>query len=102
MTKSGKANFPDNEILFRLAEFYKVFGDTSRVKLLFTLLRGELCVSALADSLGMSQSATSHQLRVLKAAKLVKFRRDGKTAIYSLSDSHIKTILDQGLEHISE
>jgi len=93
---------PQEELLFDLAEFYKVFGDTTRIKLLYALMEGEFCVGDLAEKLQMSQSAISHQLRVLKTARLVKFRREGKTVFYSLSDSHIRTILDQGMVHISE
>ncbi len=95
-------DLPEEEVLFDLAEFYKVFGDSTRIKILYALLHAELCVSDLAAFLSMSQSAISHQLRVLKTARLVKFRRDGKTIFYSLSDSHIDTILAQGMEHISE
>lgn len=81
---------------------FKVFGDTTRIKILYVLLQSELCVCDLADVLQMSQSAISHQLRVLKQMKLVKNRREGKTVFYSLADSHIQTIMSQGMEHVEE
>lgn len=85
-----------------LADFFKIFGDTTRIKMLYVLLCSEMCVCDLAQILNMTQSAISHQLRVLKQMDLVKSRRDGKTIFYSLSDGHIKTILSQGLDHIQE
>lgn len=93
---------PEEEVLADLADFFKVFGDTTRIKMLCVLFQSEMCVCDLAAALGMSQSAISHQLRLLKQMKLVKNRRDGKTVYYSLADSHIQTIMDQGMEHISE
>lgn len=93
---------PEEETLYELAELYKVFGDSTRIKILFALYKSELCVCDIAELLHMTQSAISHQLRVLKQSKLVKFRRDGKTVYYSLDDDHIFKIIDQGLEHISE
>ncbi|RKD31024.1 ArsR/SmtB family transcription factor [Lacrimispora algidixylanolytica] len=93
---------PKEQELLDLADFYKVFGDATRIKILYVLSQSEMCVCDLANLLQMSQSAISHQLRVLKQMRLVKFRRDGKTVFYSLSDSHIETILAQGMEHISE
>ena len=93
---------PAEETLKELADFYKVFGDATRVKILFVLLQAEMCVCDLAETLGMTQSAISHQLRVLKQMSLVKFRRDGKTIYYSLADSHVATIMNQGLEHVTE
>ncbi len=93
---------PKEELLYDLAELYKVFGDSTRIKILFTLYEGEMCVCGIAELLGMTQSAISHQLRVLKQSKLVKFRKEGKTVYYSLSDDHIFKILGQGLEHITE
>ncbi|MFV0363142.1 MAG: ArsR/SmtB family transcription factor [Suipraeoptans sp.] len=92
----------DNETTANLADFYKVFGDATRVRILCALMISELCVCDLADILSMNQSAISHQLRVLKQAKLVKNRRDGKTIFYSLADGHIQTIISQGMEHIAE
>ena len=93
---------PPEEELQDLVEFFKVFGDTTRLKILYVLLCSEMCVYDIAAVLGMSQSAISHQLRVLKQLDLVKHRRDGKTIFYSLADSHIVTILSQGLDHIEE
>ena len=97
-----KAAMPDDEMLYDLAELYKIFGDTTRIKLLYVLFEGEMCVQHLAELLGVSQSAVSHQLRILKQMRLVKFRREGKSVLYSLADSHIETILAQGMEHIGE
>lgn len=93
---------PDEEILYDLAEFYKVFGDSTRIKILYILSKSEMCVCDISQVLGVSQSAVSHQLRMLKQMKLVKYRREGKSVFYSLSDHHIELILSQGLEHISE
>ena len=93
---------PSEEMMQELADFYKVFGDGTRIKILCVLSQEELCVCDLAEVTGMTQSAISHQLRVLKQMKLVKNRREGKTVYYSLADVHIQSILNQGLEHISE
>ena len=93
---------PDEDSVFDLAELFKVFGDSTRLKILCVLLESEMCVCDIAELLNMSFSAISHQLRVLKQSKLVKFRREGKTVIYSLSDEHVRSIIDQGLEHIGE
>lgn len=93
---------PEETVLTALADLFKVFGDTTRIKILYVLLQSEMCVCDLAEVLGMTQSAISHQLRVLKQMKLVKNRREGKTVFYSLADGHIQTILSQGMEHISE
>ena len=93
---------PDDQILNNLSDFYKVFGDYTRVKLLYRLRQGEMCVQDIADSLNMTQSAISHQLRILKNMSLVSGRRDGKAILYSLADDHIAGILDMGLEHILE
>jgi ArsR family transcriptional regulator len=93
---------PEEEILYDLAELYKVFGDSTRIKILYVLFESEVCVCDIANILGMSMSAISHQLRVLKQARLVKYRRDGKTVFYSLADEHVKSILAQGMDHISE
>ena len=90
-----------NELqLLQLAELYKVLGDSTRIRILHLLSRQELCVQDIADGLTMTQSAISHQLRILKQAALVKCRREGKSIFYSLADSHVQTILHQGLEHI--
>lgn len=93
---------PPEEELQDLAEFFKVFGDGTRLKILYVLLSAEMCVYDIARVLGMSQSAISHQLRVLKQMDLVKNRREGKTIFYALADTHIVTILSQGLDHIEE
>ncbi len=93
---------PAEELMYGLADFYKVFGDATRVKILCVLLKSEMCVCDLAELLGMTQSAISHQLRVLKQMKLVKNRREGKTVYYSLADRHIQAIISQGMEHIQE
>lgn len=93
---------PDEELLYELADLFKVFGDTTRIKILYSLMGEERCVADLADLIGASQSAVSHQLRTLKQARLVKFQRDGKNVIYSLSDDHVYTMLAQGMTHICE
>ena len=93
---------PEEEILYDLAELFKVFGDSTRIKILYVLFQSEMCVCDIAQLLNMSQSAISHQLRVLKQAQLVKYRREGKTVFYSLADAHVNNILNQGLEHIEE
>lgn len=93
---------PDEDTLYELAELYKMFGDSTRIKILYALLDGELCVCDIAGALSMSMSAISHQLRVLKQARLVKYRREGKTVFYSLADDHVHEILALGLEHINE
>ncbi|MFQ7311302.1 MULTISPECIES: ArsR/SmtB family transcription factor [Sellimonas] len=100
--KKVEENMPKEEILNDLAALFKVFGDPTRVKILYVLFQSELCVCDLAEVLNMSQSAISHQLRVLKQMKLVKNRRDGKTVFYSLADDHIQTIMNQGMEHVLE
>lgn len=98
----AEGHMPPEETLRELADFFKVFGDTTRIKILCVLFQSELCVCDLAEVLQMTQSAISHQLRVLKQMKLVKNRREGKTVFYSLADDHIQTIMNQGMEHISE
>ena len=97
-----REGMPDDEILYDLAELYKVFGDSARIKILYALFEEELCVCDIASLLGMSASAISHQLRVLKQACLVRYRRDGKTIYYSLADDHVRSIIGQGMEHIGE
>lgn len=97
-----RAVMPQDETLYDLAELFKAFGDTTRIKILCALFEAEMCVCDIAALLNMTQSAISHQLRVLKQARLVKHRKDGKVVYYSLDDSHIKSIFDQGLLHISE
>ena len=93
---------PDEELLYDVAELFKVFGDSTRVRILCALFESEMCVCDIAEVLGMTQSAISHQLRVLKQARLVKYRREGKTVYYSLADDHIQTIFNQAFEHIME
>ena len=97
-----REKLPQDEVLYDLAELYKVFGDSTRIKILYVLFEQEVCVCDLAQLLGSSVSAISHQLRVLKQARLVKFRRSGKTIFYSLADEHVRTILGQGMDHIRE
>ena len=97
-----REQLPDEEVLYDLAELYKIFGDTTRVKLLYILFVGEMCVQHLAELLQVSQSAVSHQLRILKGARLVKYRRDGKTVYYALADDHVREIIGCGMEHITE
>ena len=93
---------PDEMELYDLSELFKVFGDSTRIRILFVLFEEEVCVCDLAEQLNMTQSAISHQLRVLKQMKLVKNRREGKTVYYSLADGHIQNIISQGMEHIME
>ena len=93
---------PKEEILYDLAELFKVFGDSTRIKIICALFESEMCVCDLSALLGISQSAISHQLRTLKNARLVRYRRDGKVIYYSLDDDHIKHIFDEGLTHITE
>ena len=95
-------DMPDEEMLYDLAELYKVFGDSTRIKILYALFEAELCVYDIARLLKMTQSAISHQLQILKQNKLVKFRREGKTIYYSLADDHVRTIIGMGIEHLCE
>lgn len=97
-----KQAMPDEGQLLDLAEFFKIFGDSTRIKILYVLSQSEMCVCDIATLLQMGQSAISHQLRVLKQMRLVAFRREGKTVFYSLADRHIEMILAQGMEHIGE
>ena len=96
------SQMPMENELYELADFFKVFADSTRIRILYVLKCSEMCVCDIAQILNMTQSAISHQLRVLKQMKLVKNRRDGKTIFYSLADEHITTILSQGIEHIEE
>ena len=93
---------PDEETLFNLSELFKVFGDSTRIRILYCLFESEMCVYDIATLLGMTQSAISHQLSVLKKNKLVKSRREGKNIIYSLADAHVRAIINQGVEHVTE
>ena len=97
-----RMDMPSEETLYDLAELFKVFGDTTRIRILYVLFESELCVCDIAELLNMSQSAISHQLRVLKQARLVRNRREGKTVYYFLADEHVRTIIGQGMEHIDE
>ena len=98
-----REKLPQDEVLYDLAELFKIFGDSTRVKILYALLEAEeLCVCDIASLMDVTQSAVSHQLRVLKSSKLVKFRKEGKTVYYSLADDHVCRILSQGMEHICE
>ena len=97
-----REKLPDDEVLYDLAELFKVFGDTTRVKILYVLFESELCVGDIAQCLNMTQSAVSHQLRLLKACKLVRFRQEGKMVFYALDDDHVRSMLALGLEHIAE
>ena len=96
------SGMPEEEDLYDLAELFKVFGDSTRIRILFVLFEAEVCVFDLAETLHMTQSAISHQLRILKQSKLVKSRREGKSVFYSLADGHVRTIIAQGREHIEE
>ncbi len=98
----AKNGMPKDELLFDLADLFKIFGDTTRMKILFSLFEEELCVREITDLLGMTQSAISHQLKVLKDSRLIGNRREGKTIIYFLADDHVRSIVGQGYEHITE
>ena len=97
-----REHMPDEELLFDIADLFKMFGDSTRVKILSALFRAEMCVCDIAVLLGMTKSSISHQIRHLKQAKLVKFRKEGKVVYYSLSDDHVKTIFDQAMSHVCE
>lgn len=96
------SSLPPEDELLDLAELFKVFGDTTRIKILYVLFESEMCVCDIAEVLGMSQSAVSHQLRLIKQAKLIKNRREGKTVYYSLADNHVTTIIGMAKEHLEE
>lgn len=102
LIKKVNEMMPDEMELYDLAELFKVFGDSTRIRILYVLFEAEVCVCDLAKTLNMTQSAISHQLRILKQNKLVKSRREGKSVFYSLADSHVETIIAQGREHIEE
>ena len=99
---SETKSMPAEEEIYYLSEFYKVFGDSTRIKILYVLYENEMCVFDIAKILNMTQSAISHQLRVLKQNRLVKYRKEGKTVLYTLADEHVFTILSQGIEHVEE
>ena len=100
--KAVKDKMPPDEDLYDLAELYKIFGDSTRIKILYILLESEMCVCDIATLIGVSQSAISHQLKQLKQANLIKPHRDSKTVFYSLADNHVRTIINNGLDHIAE
>ena len=107
MTPAGQENtepvvMPDDEVLYELADLFRVFGDSTRIKILYALHDSELCVQDIADAVQLSQSAVSHQLRLLKTSKLVKFRREGKAMYYSLDDDHVRSMIALGMEHTEE
>lgn len=102
LLKIVNETMPDETTLYDLAELFKVFGDSTRIRILFVLFEAEVCVCDLAQALNMTQSAISHQLKILKQSKLVKSRREGKSIFYSLADDHVRTIIAQGCEHIEE
>lgn len=97
-----KEGFPPMEVLYDLAELFKMFGDSTRIGILCALLNGEMCVYDLAELLGIGQSAVSHQLRLLRASGLVRARKDGKNVYYALDDDHVSSIFNQGMEHVME
>lgn len=100
--KHVRAELPRDELLQDLGDLFKIFGDTTRIKIMYALHEDEMCVCAISELLGMTQSAVSHQLKTLKTANLVKSRRDGKTIYYSIADDHVRTIIALGFEHITE
>lgn len=102
VVNSVSKSLPNEEELYDLAELFKIFGDSTRIRILSALFGSEMCVCDIANLLNMTHSAISHQLRVLKQSRLVKFRREGKTVYYSLADDHVYSIIRQGLEHIEE
>ena len=102
LVASVNNKLPDDELLYDLAELFRIFGDSTRIKILCVLYEAEMCVCDIAQLLEMSQSLISHHLRTLKQSKLVKYRREGKTVMYSLADDHVHTLIKMGLEHIEE
>lgn len=102
LVKQVSDTLPEESRLYDLAELFKTFGDSTRIRILFVLFEAEVCVCDIAEALHMTQSAISHQLRILKQSKLIKSRREGKSIFYSLADEHVKTIIAQGMDHILE
>jgi ArsR family transcriptional regulator len=102
MLKTVRHELPKDEMLCDLADLFKLFGDTTRMRILFSLFESEMCVCAIAELLGMTQSAISHQLKVLKQSNLIACRREGKTIYYFLADDHVRTIIGQGFNHLTE
>ena len=101
LVQQVKAQMPGEDTLYDLAELFRIFGDSTRIRILYVLFEAEMCVCDIAALLGMTQSAVSHQLRILKDAKLVRFRREGKSVFYALDDDHVRLILSMGMEHLS-
>ncbi|MBQ1311419.1 MAG: winged helix-turn-helix transcriptional regulator [Blautia sp.] len=102
LVRKVNETMPEETVLYDLAELFKIFGDSTRIRILYVLFEAEVCVCDIAETLNMTQSAISHQLRILKQNKLVKSRRDGKSIFYSLADDHVRTIIEMGREHIEE
>lgn len=102
LVNSISAKMPETNLLYDLAELYRIFADSTRIRILYVLFEKEVCVCDIAAVLNMTVSAVSHQLRLLRGAHLVRFRREGKTCFYSLADDHVKTIIGQGMEHLTE
>ncbi len=102
VVQAVQKKMPEEDDLYDLAELFKIFGDSTRIRILYVLFESEMCVCDIAQLLNMTQSAISHQLRILKQSKLVKSRREGKAVFYSLADAHVRSIIDQGFEHIKE
>lgn len=102
LVEKALRDMPEEDELYDLAELFKVFGDSTRIRILYVLFEAEVCVCDLAAILNMNQSAISHQLRILKQSRLVKSRREGKSVFYSLADDHVRSIIDQGREHVEE
>ena len=102
LVEKVRRELPGEDTLYDLTELFRIFGDSTRIKILYVLFESEMCVCDIAQLLNMTQSAISHQLRALKQSKLVKYRREGKTVFYSLADGHVRTIIDQGMEHVAE
>ena len=97
-----RREMPDEDTLYELTELFRIFGDSTRIRILYVLFESEMCVCDIAQLLGMTQNAVSHQLRILKNNKLVKFRREGKTVFYALDDDHVRSILKLGMEHLGD
>lgn len=102
LLKCVREGMPPEEKLYDLAELFKVFGDSTRIRILFTLFEADVCVCDMAEALGMTASAVSHQLKILKNSRLIRSRREGKSVFYSLADDHVRTIIRQGMEHTEE
>ena len=102
LVKETLMQMPDEDVLYDLAELFKVFGDSTRIRILFVLYEQELCVCDIATALNMTQSAVSHQLKILKQSRLIANRREGRSVIYFLADDHVKSMIEQGLEHVEE